>query len=115
MDNLNNFLNIKTTIEQLNAEAAIRQKKQDEHYNWLARQKYPLTLDNVKKDSAFKLSEMREAGIKFVSVLGCNNSGDDCDACLAMKGEKIEIEFATPLPLPGCDKKFCKCLYIAVE
>ncbi len=62
-----------------------------------------------------QLAEMREAGIKFVSVLGCNNPGDDCEACLAMKDQKIEIEFAMPLPLPGCDKRLCKCIWLAKE
>lgn len=81
--------------------------------DWAAKQKYPLTKSKVRKFSAMRLAELREAGIKFVSVLGCNNSGDDCEACLAMKGQKVEIELATPLPLPGCDKTHCKCIWLA--
>jgi hypothetical protein len=73
------------------------------------------TKTEVQQQSAGRLAQMREAGIKFVSVLGCNNPGEDCEACLAMKGQKIEIEFATPLPLPDCDREFCKCIYLATE
>jgi hypothetical protein len=62
-----------------------------------------------------RLAEMRERGIKFVQVLGCNNPGDDCEACLAMKDHSVEIEYAPTLPLPGCTMKKCKCVIIAVE
>ena len=84
-------------------------------YDWMAKQKFPLDKAGVQKVSTAKLAEMREAGIKFVSVLGCNNPGEDCEACLATRDQKIEIEFATPLPLPDCDREFCKCEYLATE
>jgi len=64
---------------------------------------------------------MREAGIKFVGVLASPNPGEYCEACAAImftrekNGVKFEIEFATPLPLPGCDKHPCKCILIALE
>ena len=74
----------------------------------------PLTREEVQAESQARLAEMKETGIKIVSVLGCGTS-DDCEACAAMRDQRIEIEFAQPLPLPGCDKEFCKCLYIAVE
>ena len=73
-----------------------------------------MSREEVRQQSSERLTEMREAGIKFVSVLGCNNHGEDCESCLAMKDQRIEIEFATPLPLPDCDKEFCKCIYLAL-
>jgi len=62
-----------------------------------------------------RIADMRSCGIKFVQVLGCGNEGEDCEACLALKNYSIEIEFAPTLPLPGCDKKKCKCVIIATE
>jgi hypothetical protein len=84
-------------------------------YDWMQKQKFPLDRAGVVKSSEAKLNEFRLVGIEFVSILGCNNPGDDCEACLALKDRKLEIESAPPLPLPECDKKFCKCLYIAAE
>lgn len=75
----------------------------------------------VRKESRERLAQMREAGIKFVGVLGSPNPGETCEACEAImfkrekNGVKYEIEFATPLPLPGCDKHPCKCILIAVQ
>ena len=60
-----------------------------------------------------RLDEMRQAGIKFVEILGCNNPPDECDAYRSTKGQEFEIESVPLLPLPGCDKKFCKCIHIA--
>ena len=74
-----------------------------------------MSREEVRQHSTRRLDEMRAAGIKFVSVMGCNKPGEDCEACMAIKDQKIENEFATPLPLPDCDKKFCKCIYIAVQ
>jgi hypothetical protein len=80
-----------------------------------------MTREEVRQQSAERLTDMREAGIKFVSVLGSPNPGENCEACMAIMstrekdGDKIEIEFAAPLPLPDCDREFCKCCYIAVE
>ena len=68
----------------------------------------------MNKVSAAKLAELRDSGIKFVEVLGCNCPDEECDAYRAVKGMKMDIEFAQPLPLPGCDKKFCACIYLAV-
>jgi hypothetical protein len=95
-------------------------KQQENIYEWMAKQKFPLSRAKVRKVSIAKLAELREAGIKFVGVLG-SNSPDDCEACQAIAftrekdGTKIDIEFATPLPLPGCSKRYCKCIYIALE
>lgn len=72
---------------------------------------------NARQDSLAKLKQIREAGIKFVQVLGSGLPGEDCEACLAMKGVDIEIEFATPLPLAGCSRaakrQSCKCIILA--
>ena len=84
-------------------------------YEWMAKQKFPLDKAGVQKVSKAKLAELREFGIEYVGVLGCNNPGDDCEACLALKDQKIEIAFAPTLPLPGCDKKHCKCGLIAMQ
>ncbi|MCX6896312.1 MAG: hypothetical protein NTZ16_12605 [Verrucomicrobia bacterium] len=74
-----------------------------------------MSQEEVRQQSAERLADMRAAGIEFVEVLGCNNPGEDCEACCAMRGQKIEINLATPLPLPGCDKEFCKCIYLATQ
>lgn len=72
-----------------------------------------MTRGEVREQSERSLANMRESGIKFVEVLGCGRPAEDCEACRCMQGAKTEIEFATPLPLPDCDQKFCKCIYIA--
>jgi hypothetical protein len=75
----------------------------------------------VRKESRERLAEMREAGIKFVGVLGSPNPGENCEPCEAImftrekNGIKFEIDFASLLPLPGCNKHPCKCIWIAVE
>ncbi|HEY5345755.1 MAG TPA: hypothetical protein VIK62_05365 [Verrucomicrobiae bacterium] len=90
-------------------------------YDWLARVKPQMTHEVVQKVSKAKLAELHNAGIKMVGVLASPNSGEFCEACAAIAytreedGVKIEIEFAQPLPLPGCDRKLCMCEYIAVE
>jgi hypothetical protein len=87
--------------------------------DWAAKQKYPLTSAKVRKFSTMQLAEMCKMGIKHVGVLGSPNPGENCEACEAIMfikgkdGVKFEIEFASPLPLPGCNKKHCKCLFIA--
>lgn len=75
----------------------------------------PMTKEETARSSMERLESANQAGFKYVQVLGCGNPGEDCEACLAMQDQKIEIEFATPLPLPGCDKEFCKCVYLAAE
>ena len=80
---------------------------------WAAKQKYPFSRAKVRRYSQLQLAEMREVGIEFVGVLGCNNPGDDCEACLAMKGRVVEIASAAELPLPGCTMKYCKCILLA--
>jgi hypothetical protein len=95
-------------------------KQREDIYEWMAKQKFPLSKSKVNKVSVAKLAELREVGIKFVGVLG-SNSPDDCEACQAIAftpekdGTPIDIEFATPLPLPGCNKRYCKCIYIALK
>jgi hypothetical protein len=105
----------KKIIDQLNREAARKQKKQDAFNDWLMKQKAPMSGRAVKKYSKFKLKEMKEAGIKFVGVLGSPNPGESCEACLAMKGQKIEIEVATWLPLPDCDKNIANASLLLVN
>ncbi len=60
-----------------------------------------------------RLQSFREAGIKFVQVLGCNCEEDECDAYRAVKGRVFEIQDAPQLPLAGCDQKYCKCILLA--
>ena len=74
-----------------------------------------LNRQQVQQLSRERLAEMREAGIEFVQVLGCNHAPDECESYRAMKGLKVEIAFAPELPLPGCDLEFCKCILIATE
>ena len=74
----------------------------------------PLTIQEIRDYSSERLTAMKNAGIKFVSVLGCNYQPDECEALLAIKGVKMEIQYATPLPLSGCDKN-CKCIYLAEQ
>ena len=106
-------------IDEFNRKAAEANRKQAEFYQWLCRQKFPLSRELVEKVSAFKLEEIRDAGIKRVGVLV--EPGRCCEAAAAIgylpgkDGVKIEIEFAQPLPLPGCNEKHCMCDYIAVE
>jgi hypothetical protein len=83
--------------------------------DWAAKQKYPLTSSKVKKYSSMRLAEMREAGILFVEIFGCNNPSDECDAYRSIQGQKFEIESVPLLPLPGCNKKICKCIHLARE
>jgi len=95
-------------------------KRAQDVYEWMAKQKFPLSKSKVKKVSTAKLRELREAGIKFVGVLGTNSS-DDCEACRAIAftrektGASINIEFAIPLPSPGCNLQYCKCIYVALK
>lgn len=81
--------------------------------DWSTIQKHPMTKSKVHKYSRMRLAELRDAGFKYVGVLS-SGGPEDCEACKAMKDEKIEIEFAQPLPLPGCDKKYCMCIYLAL-
>jgi hypothetical protein len=84
-------------------------------YEWMARQKFPLDRAGVNKISIAKLAELRACGIRFVELIGCNCAEDECDAYRERAGKVIEIEEALPLPLPGCDQKHCKCIWIARE
>jgi hypothetical protein len=68
---------------------------------------------DVRQISAGLLADMRDGGVKLVQVVGSKNPDETCEACQAMQGLKIEIEYATPLPLPGCDKECCKCAIVA--
>ena len=79
------------------------------------------TRDKVAKTESARLATMRDAGISHVGILASPNPGEFCEECAAIMftrdkdGTRFEIEFAPALPLPGCDKEFCKCLYIAVQ
>jgi hypothetical protein len=64
---------------------------------------------------AERLNSIRSTGIRFVQVQGCNNPGDDCEECLALRNRNIKIDLAPTLPLVGCDLPFCKCIVLASE
>ena len=99
-------------IDEWNRRAELANRKKDEFYQWLARQKFPLSRELVRKVSVFKLEELRDAKIKYVELIG-DPGHRTCHASSSLRRQKIEIEFATPLPLADCDKKFCFCDYIA--
>jgi hypothetical protein len=109
------------TTDKLNRAAARKQKRKDAFDAWLMKQKAPLSRRAVEKYSAFKLKEMRDAGIKFVGILGSPNEGQSCLATRVIMylrdktGTPIRIECAQPLPLPECDCKHCGCIYIALK
>lgn len=73
----------------------------------------PIMRDELVNLEESRLNDMRMAGIKFVEVLGPGFG--ECAAYRKIQGKKFPIESAPPIPLPACKKKFCKCLYIAVE
>lgn len=73
----------------------------------------PMTKREVRKCSKERLTDMGRAGIKFVEILGDKVAGEACDVCRDLEKRKMEIELAVPLPLPGCDKKYCKCIWRA--
>jgi hypothetical protein len=74
-----------------------------------------MTRAETEEYSRRTLRELRSAGIRHVAVLGCNYEPDECDAYRAIKRDIFEIDFAPSLPLPGCDKPFCKCILLAIE
>lgn len=86
-------------------------------YEWMEKQKWPLNRAGVRKVSIAKLAEMRRVGVKFVELLLYNAScpEEECAPFQAICRKKIPIENAQPLPLPGCDKEHCKCIWIARE
>ena len=83
-------------------------------YGWMQKQKWPLDRAGVTKTAEAKLNELRLVGMKHVGVLG-SNSSDDCEASQSIAGQNFTLETVPPLPLPACDRKFCKCIYIAME
>jgi hypothetical protein len=97
---------------RMKAKAAAETRKLEQFDEWLLKQKHPFSRRAVGKYSRFKLNALRSAGIKFVEILG-RNTTDDCRACLSLKGRLVPIEEAPVLPLPGCDKKHCHCLWLA--
>lgn len=74
-----------------------------------------ITKRQVTAESRRQIKQMKSVGIKFVQVLGAGNPDDECEACVAVKNQSFEVEFAPVLPLPGCDLKWCKCIIIASE
>jgi len=73
----------------------------------------PMTRRETRSWSRQRLSDMKRAGIALVELLGSPVAADNCQPCIDLKGCKMEIELAVPLPLPGCDKKHCKCIWLA--
>ena len=82
-------------------------------YEWMEKQKFPLDRASVIKVSDAKLNGFRLVGIKFVSLLGSGTLADDCKASLALQGKRKRLATAPSLPLPKCDKQFCKCIWLA--
>jgi hypothetical protein len=74
-----------------------------------------LSEQEVRDHSRASIQRMKDSGIKMIAVLGCGNALLECEASRALRNQKLEIEFAPELPLPGCDKKHCRCLIIAVS
>lgn len=74
-----------------------------------------MTKRQVTAESRRRIKEIKSAGIKHVQVLGANDPDDECEACIAVKNQSFEIEFAPELPLVDCDLKWCKCIIIACE
>jgi len=81
----------------------------------LANYPRPLPTHLVRQLAREQMETFKAAGIKFVEYLGANNDEDDCEAIKAMKNVAVEIHFAPLLPLPGCDRKYCKCILGASE
>ena len=67
----------------------------------------------MKRSEAKRLREFRAAGINRVEVFGCNYAPDECDSYRAIKGQVFAIDEVPAIPLPGCDKRACKCIYLA--
>ena len=82
--------------------------------SYFAKVRGPMPPDLVAEYTRDRLGEMRKAGVKWVKLLGCGNPAEDCAECLRRQAQTIPISEAQPLPLPGCDKRFCKCILIAV-
>lgn len=58
-----------------------------------------------------RLADLREAGVRRVSVIG---AGDDCPVCYALTGRVLEIGDVPSLPPPGCSCiPWCRCTLIA--
>ncbi|MGB8368150.1 MAG: hypothetical protein WCF71_02525 [Verrucomicrobiia bacterium] len=74
-----------------------------------------MTKRRVTAESRRRIKEIKSVGIKHVKVLGAGNIDDECEACVAVKNESFDVEYAPELPLPGCDLKWCKCIIIASE
>ncbi len=54
------------------------------------------------------LRDIRQTRLQWVKILGCGIPGEDCAACLALKGKAVPIDSIESLPLPGCTL-VCKC------
>jgi hypothetical protein len=81
---------------------------------WSEKQKYPLTAAKVRIYSRLQRAGFREAGIVLVGILGTHCTEDMCAAALAAKDKNFKIAEAPLLPLPGCDKKHCPCILVAL-
>jgi hypothetical protein len=74
-----------------------------------------MTKRQVAVESRRRIKEIKSVGVKFVQVLGAGNADDECEACIAVKNQSFDVNFAPELPLPGCDLKWRKCIIIASE
>jgi len=79
---------------------------------YFANGEFPMPRDVVTEYTQDRLEKLRSVGIEFVRVHGCGLEGEDCDGCLGLKGKAIPIAEAPNLPLPDCDKEFCKCILV---
>lgn len=74
-----------------------------------------MTKRQVTAESRRQIKQIKSVGIKYVKVIGAGNADDECEACIAVKNQSFDVEFAPELPLSGCDLKWCKCIIIASE
>ena len=69
--------------------------------------------EEIRASSIERLAQIKSAGIGQVELIGPGIPRAQCAAARSLKKQKIEIDFAAPLPLVDCDKAHCLCLYIA--
>lgn len=74
-----------------------------------------MTRRQVKSWSRQRINEIRSVGIQYVRIVGAGNTGDECEACIAVRNQSYDIALVPELPLPGCDLKWCKCVIVASE
>jgi hypothetical protein len=81
---------------------------------WSEEKKSWLPLSGIMFDiEPSRVSQMREAGVSLVSVLG---SGADCPACDALQKKSFPIDEAPTLPPAGCSCiPWCRLTMVATS